>query len=222
MDDSEPKLVKKKQEKPANILEEITIIEDKIAELQNIIAYLLEEQEDAIIKGDDKKEKNIEEQLVKTRKLLAIKNEQLLIKNSIAKINVNAENRRSVSIYESGRESMYLGEAKKKRVVVPSGLPKFRQGNTIIEPVEYIEQFQNLMEAHEVEMEKYSVMLNLCLDPVDGQWLRDWKEENGNEWKYLSKAFIAHFQHPNAMVIWQDQIHSLKMDNNIGVQRYTD
>ena len=83
--------------------------------------------------------------------------------------------------------------------------------------MEYIEQFQKIMEAHEVEEEKYSVMLNLCLDSVDGQWLRDWKEQNGNNWTHLSRAFIAHFQHPNAMVIWQDQIHSLKMDNTIGV-----
>src|SRR5271166_2576014 len=78
------------------------------------------------------------------------------------------------------------------------------------------------MEAHKVKEEKYLVILSLCLDSVDGQWLKDWKEEYKNNWKYLSKAFIAHFQHPNAMVIWQDQIHSLKMDNTIGVQRYTD
>ena len=174
MDDSEITL-KKKQEKPANILDEIAIIEDKVTELQNMVAKLLDEQEDAILSEDEKREHIADQQLIKTRKLLTIKIEQLQMKNSLAKINIIGSDNRRTSIYDQSRPTEYLGEARKKRIVVPSGLPKFRQGTTPAEPVEFIEQFQKIMEAHEIEEEKYSSILALCLDSVDGQWLEEHK-----------------------------------------------
>ena len=40
-------------------------------------------------------------------------------------------------------------------------------------------------------------------------------------WSELSEAFITHFRHPNARIVWLDKIKTLKMDSH-GVQRYTD
>src|SRR5271168_1291242 len=40
-------------------------------------------------------------------------------------------------------------------------------------------------------------------------------------WEDFGAAFISHFQHPNAAILWQDKIRQLRVDDT-GVQRYTD
>jgi hypothetical protein len=55
------------------------------------------------------------------------------------------------------------------------------------------------------------------------KWLESWIETQEYDiiWSDLELAFIGYFQNPNAIVTWQDQIRSLRIDNS-GVQRYTD
>ena len=107
-----------------------------------------------------------------------------------------------------------------ERVVVPTGMPKFRQGGHFEEPSEFLDAFINVMIAHEIPMEQFGKLLVLCLDSVDGQWLKS-KNLEEMTWTEIEEEFIAHFQHPNAIAVWQEKIRNLRVDGS-GVQRYTD
>ncbi len=104
---------------------------------------------------------------------------------------------------------------KERRVPVPQQLPKFRQNGSCEEPGEFLEAFRRVLEAHDVPNVKYAKLLPLCLDTVDNQWLDEWvKQHNGQVlWENLESAFIGHFQNPNTVMLWQEQIRSLKMDS---------
>ena len=115
-------------------------------------------------------------------------------------------------------------QKKPEKKIVPNKLPKFRQGQ-IDDPTEFLEAFSMTMRAYAIPEEEYESLLVLCLDAVDRQWLLDYVDfESPNEqitWPKLSDAFITHFKHPNARIVWLDKIRALKVDSN-GIQRYTD
>jgi hypothetical protein len=188
---------KDKEEETTNPFEEIEELETVILEHQLQLEKLLIKQEKIEEEEDEEKSKEYQKKVAKAKRLLAIKQERLVLKNSMLRLNhrqSEAPDKHLSSYFDEFRPSGYLGEAKKKRVTVPSGLPKFRQGNTTLEPVEFIEYFVKLMEAHEIEEEKYPTLLALCLDSVDGQWLSDWMSTNvKSNWNALAKEFIQHF-----------------------------
>ena len=89
--------------------------------------------------------------------------------------------------------------------------------------LEFVEQFERVCIANGIEKERYIQLITLCLDSTDVQWVT--QETKGSEtkilWSDFWERFTAHFQHPNASVVWLDQINNLKVDNS-GVQRYSD
>ena len=107
-----------------------------------------------------------------------------------------------------------------KRAIVPNNMPKFRQNGPCEEPTEFLEAFAKVMAAHEILQGKFANLLMLCLDSVDSQWLKN-IDISAWSWSKLEKEFVAHFQHPNAVAVWQEKIRKLRMDST-GVQRYTD
>ena len=75
--------------------------------------------------------------------------------------------------------------------------------------------------ANAIDEPRFIVLVSLCLDSTDVQWMNKHIRDQEIPWNEFRKAFISHFQHPDATVVWQNQIRSLKMDNS-GVQRYSD
>ena len=91
------------------------------------------------------------------------------------------------------------------------------------DPLEFVEQFEQVCVANGVEEDCYIQLLTLCLDNTDVQWVM--QETKGSsekiQWLDFRSKFNAHFQHPNAAVVWLNQIANLQMDS-LGVQRYSD
>ena len=198
---------------------EATKIEEEIKQLKKNLRELLHQQENALDNLEDEENvKSLEKKITNIKKKLELKRERLaLIRDEWIE---PAYDRRQTMLFGRGTST---GTLQKHRAVVPSNLPKFRQGMNSVEPIEFMENLVKIFEAHEIEEDRYDVLLALCLDPVDQQWLTNWKNDNSRgTWNELKDGFIAHFQHPNAMVLWQDEILSLKMEQMGSVQRYTD
>ena len=119
---------------------------------------------------------------------------------------------------------------------IPSGLPTFRGRSNmgIVDPQEFMEQFVIVCQAHNIDVARYTKILALCLDSVDRRWLENYvatttmttttteeSMDSSVNWTALERAFLAHFQHPNAMIFWQEEIMRLRMGSE-GVQRYSD
>jgi hypothetical protein len=115
---------------------------------------------------DEEAVKVLEKRVATTRKKLALKRERLaLIREDW--VEPVYDRRQTLQL---GRASS-IGTLQKHRAVVPSNLPKFRQGINSVEPIEFMENLEKIFEAHEIEEERYDVLLALCMDPVDQQWL---------------------------------------------------
>ena len=107
---------------------------------------------------------------------------------------------------------------------VPTNLPTFRNSKGMEDPLEFIEKFERVCQANGIQLRRYIKLVALCLDTTDVQWIDQWVRRNGDDedvWNDFKENFISHFQHPNAMVVWQSKIRALRMDNS-GVQRYSD
>ena len=147
--------------------------------------------------------------------------ERVLEQERLNRISKESEFRREQQIM-SGRTttdglSGRMTQKESRRVQVPQNLPKFRQKGPYDEPMEFLEAFRRVMEAHEVPLSRYVKLLPLCLDAVDCQWLEEWIEQQEFDisWQEVEHAFIAHFQNPNAILVWQEQIRSLKMMDQV-------
>ena len=110
---------------------------------------------------------------------------------------------------------------------VPRKLPKFR-GHLgsfgIVDAKEFLEVFVRCCRANGVSLGHYPALLATCLDNVDAKWLESWLDSNldsSTTWNDIEKAFIGHFQDPNAAALWMFQLKSLKMGKD-GVQKYSD
>ena len=57
----------------------------------------------------------------------------------------------------------------RKQSRVPSNLPTFRGSKGIEDPLEFIEQFERICQANEVDEDCYIVLVVLCLDSTDVQ-----------------------------------------------------
>ena len=66
----------------------------------------------------------------------------------------------------------------RKQSRVPSNLPMFRGSKEIEDPLEFIEQFQRICQANEVDEDCYIVLVVLCLDSTDVQWVNKYLKEN--------------------------------------------
>ena len=188
-----------------------SILADQRKALEGIEFKMLGELEalDNLLEEEDATEEDIKKQETKVerlRKQIKVKEDAIrIMEKKIAK--------------EESRTDVIVRK-KSEKVVVPSGMPKFRQGGHLEEPTEFLDAFINVMSAHEIPMERYGKLLILCLDSVDGQWLKI-KDVEGMSWTQLEEEFVAHFQHPNAVAVWQEKIRNLRMEGS-GVQRYTD
>ena len=60
---------------------------------------------------------------------------------------------------------------------VSSNLPMFRDSKRIEDPLEFIEQFERICQANEVDEDCYIILAVLCLDSTNVQWVN----------KYLKK-----------------------------------
>ena len=194
-EDSDGDLRQKEEEKLEELLAKISKAEQG---LEDVLVAI----EGAIL--EDKSTNSLDKKAVSLRKLIGVFMERAdLIKKKLGK--------------KKNKDSLE-GHNKDARIVVPANLPKFRQGGQHEDPIEFLDSFINLMEAHEINMERYSKLLSLCLDSVDNQWLDTVKSE---KWQAVRANFIAHFSHSNQNILYRDQICKLKMTNT-GVQRYTD
>lgn len=212
------KLSPKMEEK--DVLQQVMELEQEMAKLEMNILGLLDLLENAVDEDNETLRGETENLLAKANRKLEIKKEKVAILSKYAELKKPTTARDSIEPFRMTGDTTFI---RKKRVVVPTGLPKFRQGNMSVEPVEFIENFEKIMAAHEIDEDRNATLLALCLDSVDNQWLENWQKSNPTAtWRKLTKEFVSHFQHPNAMVIWQDQIYSLKMDKSGSVQRYTD
>jgi hypothetical protein len=196
---------KDNNEGPEDVLRQM---EEDVNQAESEVMKLCNEQAELLLaetKESDIQLTVVETKLARMRKLLVARRDIM----SIAQKRFNRINQKEVAPVK----------ARSSKIVVPSGLPKFRQGSQHGEPVEFLEAFKKVMDAHEIPEERFIKLLPLCLDNVDGQWL---KTVNQNaKWNAIYALFIGHFQHPNANILWQEQIRKLKMDGS-GVQRYTD
>ncbi len=102
-----------------------------------------------------------------------------------------------------GELASRVTQKESRKVQVPQNLPKFRQKGQFDEPIEFLEAFRRMMEAHEVPLGRYMKVLPLCLDAVDCKWFEEWtgQQEENVTWQELERAFIAHFQNPNAKLV---------------------
>ena len=192
-DESSDEEVRQKEE------EKLRELLEKIAKAEQGLEDVLVAIEGAIL--EDKSTNSLDEKAASLRKLIGIFTERAdLIKKKLG----SKKNKDSLK--------------EQSRIVVPANLPKFRQGGQLEDPIEFLDSFINLMEAHEISMERYSKLLSLCLDSVDNQWLDTVKSE---KWQAVRANFIAHFSHSNQNILYRDQIRKLKMTGT-GVQRYTD
>jgi hypothetical protein len=115
-------------------------------------------------------------------------------------------------------------DASRNTGTVPRGLPHFRGAGKdgIQDPTEFIERFETVCEPYSLDDSQLLRILPVCLDQVDGAWYRQWRKDNSKaDWKAARQAFLAHFRHPNELVVLQTQIRALKMES-LGVQRYSD
>jgi len=106
---------------------------------------------------------------------------------------------------------------------IPRNLPHFRGAKGIDDPVEFLDVFSRICRASSVPIERYSVILPLCLENTDACWLESSLESlNMNySWIDVRPSFISHFQNPNASALLLDKIRRLRMDQG-GAQRYSD
>lgn len=105
---------------------------------------------------------------------------------------------------------------------VPSGMPKFRMNGGIQEPLDFIAAFGRVMKAHGIPENRYMELILLCMDSTDVDFVEQFMEENEERpWEKFSKAFVAHFQHPNTAAILQGKIRQLRM-SDLGAQKYSD
>ena len=125
----------------------------------------------------------------------------------------------------SGERSESSEEPKvkaRKQSRVPSNLPMFRGSKGIEDPLEFIEQFERICQANEGDEDCYIVLVVLCLDSTYVQWVNKYlKEDEDRQWNIFWKVFVSHFQHPDAAVVFQNKITTLRVDST-GVQRYSD
>ena len=155
------------------------------------------------------------------RQIVNIRKESLELRQNLLKRTLAESTRLNSSFINGGLNDSFIIQPKSKNIV-PSNLPKFRHDNKFEEPVEFLESFNKVMKAHNINEDRYLQLMPLCLDSVDGQWLATNSEVlKALDWSDFMNAFIEHFQHPNAAVIWQDKIRQLHVDST-GVQKYTD
>ena len=88
--------------------------------------------------------------------------------------------------------------------------------------MEFIEQFERICQANEVDEDCYIVLVILCSDSTNVQWVNKYLKKNKDrQWNIFWKVFVSHFQHPDAAVVFQNKIMTLRVDS-IEVQRYSD
>jgi hypothetical protein len=210
------------------------LLKEKRAELK----AALEERKNAVLKNAARKElknlsakiETIEEHIeilednIKRRRItLDEEPEEELRTGDFSERELELLRRTSTSARSSrgGMNSTFMstGEMSYK---IPSNLPKFRGNAGVEDPQEFLDQLGRICRANGVAESRFSTILPVCLDSVDGRWFEAWmKEHQEHTWKDAEKAFIAHFQNPNATAIWMSEIRALKMGRN-GVQRYAD
>ena len=89
-------------------------------------------------------------------------------------------------------------------VKVLNNLSKFKgtDGKGIKEPREFLEMFERVCMAHDFPERRWRRALALCFDAVDIAWLDEWCSQNfESTWDALQMAFLAHFQHPNTLMV---------------------
>ena len=76
----------------------------------------------------------------------------------------------------------------RKQSRVPSNLPTFRNSKRIEDPLEFIEQFERIYQANEVDENCYIILVVLCLNSTDVQWINKYlKEDKDRQWNIFWK-----------------------------------
>ncbi len=194
-------------------------LELKIAESEDRVETLLEEMAELL-----EMDEGTSEEVAKIEKELANLEKRIKTWKRLQEIRKAKEksNAREETVRETAANEAWKMPDDKWRV--PNNLPVFRSAKDTEDPLEFIEKFERVCQANGINFDRYIKLISLCLDATDVQWISQWTRSHGDEgtvWNDFREAFIAHFQHPNAMIVWQSKIRSLKMDNT-GVQRYSD
>ena len=191
-------------------------------EAENQLLSLLDEKEELATNSSNETAalEKLNAEIESVRNIVNLRKESLELRQSLLK-RMLAESARINNTFNGDMDESFIIQPKSK-IVVPSNLPKFRHENKFEEPVEFLEAFNKVVKAHNINEDRYLQLLPLCLDSVDGQWLATNSEVlKALDWNDFMNSFIEHFQHPNAAVIWQDKIRQLHVDST-GVQKYTD
>jgi hypothetical protein len=226
----EPIRTKSPEVQELSLEEKIIFLENEIEEIEGVYDALLSEQEELLQSKTSASQKQLKPLAMEVKRigsLLETKEAKLSLYRKMSR-RQKMKRTRSPTESDSDESKAKIKRTKTKfeetkRAIVPTNLPKFRQGEQTEEPAEFVEAFERIMTAHAIAAERYLQLLPLCLDTVDGQWLSSYiagtKDENS--WEDFKEAFIAHFQHPNAESLWQERIRNLRVTST-GVQRYTD
>jgi hypothetical protein len=108
---------------------------------------------------------------------------------------------------------------------LPHGLPRFKGANGTEDPGEFLNVFRRMCLAEGYPEALMAIALSTRLDDSDAIWLESCiaeRPEIMSKWSGLERTFMEHFENPNANATHLSQIRALKMDANIGVQRYSD
>ena len=187
-------------------------LDKRLKEEEKKLLQLTMDQTDLLVdeKTENSKLAAIEAKIARQKKLVASLQESIELKRRIAGI--------AKDLDETTKT-----EGEGARLVVPTNLPRFRQGRQAEDPSEFLENFQKVITAHGITGTGYVRLMPLCLDSVDSDWMHIWTEQNkpAPAWWKFERDFLQHFQHPNTHMLWQEQIRKLRMTSE-GVQRYTD
>jgi len=182
--------------------------ENKQESLRKQLKEALELLDQALEENVSNKELEDLEQRVKVLKKRMEVMQELKNLEGLEKPKISAMNEISKEIKQSSK--------------VPNNLPVFRSGrNGIEDPLEFIEHFERICKANQIQDKRYVALMALCVDSTDVQWIEKFSKENDVSWEVFQMAFIAHFQHPDIQSVLLGKIHKLKMDGD-GVQRYSD
>ena len=108
------------------------------------------------------------------------------------------------------------------KVRFPQGLPTFRSGTGAIhEPREFVNRFQLIMQAHDLDLDRYWARFFPCCLPTD---ISDWATQRITStltWEDAKKAFLRQFDNPSGLQEARRALGKMQMKPGESLSEYT-